>query len=248
VWRKAIADNDITVAKNNIAIEMQEIGRRYGSNWILSHLNLAIRRGESVALFGNNGSGKTTLLRMMATLLPPSTGKMSILGYDLDRQKREIRSSIRYLGHEKQLYDKLTIMENMRLAAGIRGLKKSDMFLEELLDYLQLREFKHRRIKNLSEGMKKRLVLTRLLLGDPDIVFLDEPHPTLDLRGREILNDLIRQWRKKGKTIVTASHDHEQVLRHVDRLIILLDGSVFYDGAPIDPEEILRSENRGDQA
>jgi heme ABC exporter ATP-binding subunit CcmA len=235
------------MVKSNIAIEMRELGKRYGSTWILSHINLAIRRGESVALFGNNGSGKTTLLRMMATLLLPSTGHLSVLGYDMDRQRKEIRNRIRFLGHEKQLYDRLTVMENMRLAAGIRGLNKTDAQLEELLEHLQLREFKHRRIRNLSEGMKKRLVLTRLLLGDPNIVFLDEPHPTLDVRGREVLNDLIGRWRKEGKTIVLASHDHEQALRHVDRLIILLEGSVYYDGMPIDPEEILRSETNGEQ-
>lgn len=229
------------MAGNNISIEMKDLGRRYGSSWILAYLNLVIQKGESVALFGNNGSGKTTLLKMIATLLAPSTGHLSVLGCDAVKQKGEIRNRLRFLGHEKQLYDRLSVVENMRLTAGIRGLssKKIDTVFEGLLDRLQILGSKHKRVGDLSEGMKKRLVLARLLLGDPDLIMLDEPHPTLDVRGREILNDLIGEWRRSGKTILLASHDHEEVLSHVDRLIILHNGSLHYDGSPIDPVKIL---------
>lgn len=229
---------------NNVCIEMKDLGRRYGSSWVLAHLNLTIPRGQSVALFGNNGSGKTTLLRMIATLLLPSTGKLSVLGYDVTQRKRKIRNHTRFLGHEKQLYNRLTVMENMRLAAGIRKLpsKMSDSAIEEILEKLQIYEYRHQQIQNLSEGNKKRLVLSRLLLGDADLILLDEPHPTLDKRGKKILDDLICEWRDKGKTIILASHDHDLVLFHVDRLIILHEGHVHYDGSPMDPEKIITPE------
>src|SRR5579885_1991003 len=103
---------------------MSDIGKRYGPHWVLSHVTLSIREGETVALFGRNGSGKTTLLKTIATLIAPTTGRLAVLNRDAAREKREIRSGIRLLGHERQLYDPLPVLENLRLAAGIRGISE----------------------------------------------------------------------------------------------------------------------------
>src|SRR3989338_8743876 len=215
-------------------IEMHEAGRRFGPNWVLSHINLTINQGESVALFGNNGSGKSTLLKMVATLLAPTTGSIKVSGLDSQKEKRKIRARIRYLAHEKQLYEPLTAMENLRLSAALRGWeetkdqrpKTKDQKLEEVLKRMGIDRFKNHKVAELSEGTRKRLLLARLLMGTADLILLDEPHPTLDTKGKEILNEMIRQWRKEGKTIILASHDHEQALSHADRLIILENGAI----------------------
>lgn len=222
------------MTNGNSLIQLKGIGKRFGSRWILFRLDLSVRRGESIALFGKNGSGKTTLLRMLATLLPPTTGDLRLMGGTVPGREREIRRKIRFLGHEKQLYGSLTVMENLRLAYGIRGLdRQEEKSIDPILEELGLAPFRNQRLGHLSEGMKKRVVLARLLIGIPEaeLILLDEPYPTLDTKGRKILNALIETWRKTGKTILLASHDHTQALAHADRLLIL------DDGLPVLPEQ-----------
>ncbi len=211
---------------STFSIETIDVGKRFGAHWVLRDLNLQVRRGESVALFGNNGSGKSTLIRMIAALLSPTTGSLQVLGYDVGRQRMEIRKKIRVLGHAKQLYGSLTVLENLKFAAGMRGLsvRNDDAFLISILEKLGIDRFRNRPLCELSEGMKKRTVLAKLLLGDAELILLDEPHPTLDVEGRALLNSLIVEWRKKGTTLLLASHDHAQVLVHVDRVLTLEKG------------------------
>lgn len=220
----------------DVCIEMSGLGRRFGSSWVLSGLNLTVRKGESIALFGSNGSGKSTLLRVLATLLAPSTGYLKILGLDAS-QKREIRKKVCLLAHEKQLYESLTVMENMQLAAGLRGLgSREEGILLSLLERLKIADRRDQRVGELSEGLKKRLVFARLLLGDVtgdlELMLLDEPHPALDQEGREILNSLMMEWKQQGKTILIASHDQEETLRFVDRAFVLENGRWMNDGKP----------------
>lgn len=222
--------------QNKMAVEMTGLGKRYGHAWILARLDLSIKRGESIALFGRNGSGKSTLLKIIATLSSPSCGNLRVLGFDARTEKAEIRRKIRLLGHEKQLYDSLTIRENLKLAAVIRGVpsKEASSKIDALVERFQIARARDRRVDQLSEGMKKRVVLARLLLGtdEPDLVILDEPHPTLDIEGRRLLGELIQKWRETGKTILLASHDHSQALMHADRLLVLEKGGIGYDGPP----------------
>ncbi|MDO8461964.1 MAG: ABC transporter ATP-binding protein [Deltaproteobacteria bacterium] len=210
---------------NNI-IEMVEIGRRFDRSWVLAHMNLTIKKGESVALFGANGSGKSTLLKILATLLSPTTGRFQIFGKNPEKEKSFIRRHLRLLGHDKQLYGSLTPLENLRLAARIRGLDYNDKIFESLLGQLQILPFKDQPIGELSEGTKKKLVLAKLLLGDPELILMDEPYPALDKSGREILGHLIHEWRHEGKTLIIASHDHEETIKHVDRVLTLQGGMI----------------------
>ncbi len=221
---------------SQIALECQGLAKRYGNHWVLTGIDLKLRRGESVALFGGNGSGKSTLLKIIATLVAPSAGSVRVMGRDVSREKREVRRSLRFLAHERQLYSSLTVQENLRLAAVIRGLPTAAIGkeLERVENLLRLSGFRDRRVSHLSEGMKKRVVLARLLLGvkEPDLILLDEPHPALDQEGKKVLDSLIAAWRRDGKTILLASHDHAQVLPHADRLLVLENGKLAYDGVP----------------
>lgn len=223
---------------NQIVIEMQDLGKRFGHQWVLSHVNLTIRAGESVALFGRNGSGKSTLLRIISTLLGATRGRCQVLGFDVGKERGEVRRQLCLLSHSKQLYGNLTVWENLRLVAGIRGLPEKT--LSDPVQRLDLAGVRDQKVADLSEGMKKRVVLARLLLANDTarMILLDEPYPSLDSYGRETLDALIRDWKREGKTILLASHDHELALAHVDRLIVLEAGKVKYDGLPKRIEEI----------
>lgn len=210
-------------------LEMEGIGKRYEGRWILRDLRLTVSRGETVALFGGNGSGKTTLLKMIALLLPPTTGQFNVFGSEPATNSREIRTKIRFLGHEKRLYEALTVRENAQLLAVLRGLRDGRQIIS-VMERLGIEKFQNYRVSQLSEGMRKRLVLATLLLGSADLILLDEPHPTLDQGGKKILDDLIQQWKTEGKTLMIASHDHEQVLKHADRLVVLKEGKIFEEG------------------
>src|SRR5262249_10561520 len=148
------------------------------------------RHGETVAVFGKNGSGKSTLLKIVATLVSPSTGQVSILGHDAQKEKGAIRARTRLLGHEKQLYESLTARENLELAADLIGFPVPEVASRSgpVLESLGIARFADRRIDHLSEGTKKRVVLARLLLTQDhtDLFLLDEPHPTLDDEGRAL--------------------------------------------------------------
>lgn len=221
---------------NQMAVEMLGAGKRYGHSWILSHLNVSIPRGETVALYGKNGSGKSTFLKLIATLVTRSTGDVKVLGFDGQKERAQIRPRIRFLGHEKQLYDTLTVRENLKLAATLLGISSSTMEdeMQKLLEKLKIQIFEHRRVDQLSEGNKKRVVLARLLLqqSETDLYLLDEPHPTLDEEGRGILDGLIQDWQKQGKTIFLSSHDPAHAQQHAQRLLIISEGTISYDGVP----------------
>lgn len=217
-------------------IEIKNLGKRFGNHWVLSGINLSVRAGESIALFGGNGSGKSTLLKILATLLSPSRGSAHLCGMNLEKEKQEIRRIVRFLAHEKQLYGPLTVSETLRLVAGLRQITPSEARRkgEEILRRLQLDRFAGKRVGHLSEGLKKRLVLARLLFGieKARLILLDEPHPTLDKEGRKILDEMILEWKKGGKTLLIASHDHAEALAHADRLLVLDAGRLIYDGVP----------------
>lgn len=218
------------------AVEMSGAGKRYGPHWVLSGLNVSIGRGETVAVFGKNGSGKSTFLKMIATLVAPSAGRVLVFGRDPSKDKSKIRRRVRMLGHEKQLYDSLTARENLRLAADLLGIPPRDRtpLIRDLLDRFGIGRTADRRVGELSEGTQKRVVLARLSLGEDtsDLFLLDEPHPTLDEEGRRILDGLIAEWKKNGKTVLLSSHDHELALRHAKRLLIIENGTIDYDGVP----------------
>ena len=212
----------------NPAVELKGVGKRYQRHWVLASLDLTIQNGESVALFGCNGSGKSTLLKILATLMVPSTGQMKILGLDPKKDKNAIRKRLRFLGHAYPIYGSLTVLENMTFAAALLGLEKNFLKkgLDELLEKFRISKFRDHRVDQLSEGLKKRVVLSRLLMGasDPELILLDEPHPTLDAESRETLKSFIEEWKRKGTTLLIASHDRHQTLIHTDRSLILEGG------------------------
>lgn len=179
------------------SVSIQCLGKRFGNRWVLKNISLNVSLGETLVISGGNGAGKTTLIKLIAGLLPPSQGSVTVDG------------RMGWMGHESQLYDLLTVREQMHLFATLFGKKKNGSI--PLLEKMGLAESLNVRARELSHGMKKRLSFAKLLLGEPNVILLDEPHAGLDRHGKMLIHDLMTQWKEEKKTVIVASHDHELV-------------------------------------
>lgn len=203
------------------AIELKKIGFRYGRVWVLKELDLCVAAGETFAILGPNASGKSTLLKILATRLKPTKGEGKILGHDLLSGVSKIRENVEWLGHELALYKTLTAKENLRFHLKLKGKKPDEGKIEAALEKAGLGGNQTKAVGSFSKGQVKRLALARILLEDPKIILLDEPHANLDQEGKQLLNQLITQWKKGGTTLLLASHDHEEILPLCDKTVTL---------------------------
>lgn len=198
----------------NHAIIVSGLKKSYGSHAVLKGLDLLIGAGEIFALLGMNGAGKTTTLECMEGLRSYDSGKVSVNGKaGIQLQSSSLPACIRPMEAVK-LFSKWN-------RADIDG---------AMLDALGIRELGERPYAQLSTGQKRRLHLALALTGNPDILFLDEPTAGLDVEGRTLLHEQIRRLKEKGKTIILASHDMEEVETLCDRIAILKDGKIVFCG------------------
>jgi heme exporter protein A len=182
------------------AIEATDLGRAYGERVALSGVTLALEEGETLAVFGANGAGKTTFLRILATLLRPHRGRVSVLGHDLPRDGYAVRGRIGFLGHEPLLYRDLTARENLRFHARLHGVGAAR--IDELLDAVGMRARADDPVHTFSRGMVQRTAVARAVLHEPRLLLLDEPFNGLDPGATELLTPLL-----SGVTRVVISHD-----------------------------------------
>jgi heme exporter protein A len=182
------------------AIELADLGRAYGERVALSGVSLAVEEGETLAVFGANGAGKTTLLRILATLLRPHRGTVSVLGRSLPREGWAVRGRIGFLGHEPLLYRDLTARENLRFHARLH--RVSFERVEELLEAVGLRARADDPVHTFSRGMIQRTAVARAVLHAPAVLLLDEPFAGLDPGAAALVEPLLR-----GGTRVVISHD-----------------------------------------
>jgi heme ABC exporter ATP-binding subunit CcmA len=171
------------------AVRCDRVSRRYGERLALDRVTLEVRPGERVVLTGGNGAGKTTLLRMLATVLRPHEGTVTIAGHPLPREARRVRPLVGYVGHEPLVYPRLTAAENLELYAALQGVGAAEV--DDALDLVGLAGRRRDYASDLSRGMRQRLALARALLHRPRILLLDEPTTGLDEDGRERLHGIL---------------------------------------------------------
>lgn len=198
-------------------IEGENISLRMGNKIILQDVNLKIYRGEYVALLGPNGAGKSTLLKVLALLKKPSTGRVSLKG------------QLGFLAHRSFLYDRLTAWENLKFYGGLFQVPCLEERIEKLIDQVGLAYFLHEPVDTYSRGMVQRLAIARAILHDPEILFLDEPFTGLDQRGGVILKKVLSEMHRQGKTIVMVTHDFNQGMDLVNRILIMKKGMKIFD-------------------
>lgn len=195
-------------------------------------ISFAIKQGEIVALLGPNGAGKTTLLRMISSLAQCSDGSIWIKGKSVGRDNLEIKRIIGVMPQSLNLENELSVYENLRLHAKLFSLnrKESEEKINDLLALSDLQEKKNARVRSLSGGMKRKLLLIRAILHDPEILLLDEPTVGLDVPYRKTVWKLIKLMRDRGKTILVTTHYLEEAEQLCDSIALLNRGELLYYG------------------
>ncbi len=202
------------------ALELNGLARHFGEREALSGVSLTLARGQTLVVFGPNGAGKTTLLRVLATLLRPHAGRVSVLGCSIPDQSWAARGRLGLLGHEPLLYRELTARENLRFHARLHGV--SDERVAEVLDAVAISARSGEPVRNLSRGMVQRVAVARAVLHEPELLLLDEPYSNLDPAAIELVAPLIGP--SSARTRVICSHDPGGGLAEADVVLGLRDG------------------------
>ena len=216
-------------ATGGAALRLQGLRRSYGDLVALDGVSLELVASRTLAVLGPNGAGKTTLLRVLATLLRPSAGDVSVLGRELPREAWRLRGRIGFVGHDPLLYRDLTIAENLRFQARLQRIEAPSPRIEELLVRVRLERRADELVRNLSAGMAQRASICRAVLHQPELLLLDEPRSHLDPEAAELVEPLI--GRESGVSRVLVSHDISAALGESDRALVLdARGRPRYEG------------------
>jgi ABC-2 type transport system ATP-binding protein len=215
-----------------VAIECRNLRKTYdGKVEAVRGLNLEIQTGECFGLLGPNGAGKTSTIEILEGLLRPTSGEVTILGHTWQQNPRELREWLGVSLQETRLSEKLTVRETIELFSSFYREPRSS---DEVLELLQLSEKADAWVGKLSGGQRQRLAVATALVGNPKILFLDEPTTGLDPQSRRQLWDIIRTFQRKGGTVLLTTHYMDEAERLCDRLAIIDHGEVIAQGTPAD--------------
>lgn len=221
-----------------ILIHANAISKNFQQFTALDQLNLEIKTGECFGLLGPNGAGKSTFINMLYGQVLRTSGKLSVFNMDpaIASDAKSIKAKMGVVTQDNALDESLTVFENMMVYASFIGLAKieREKKIIGLLDYLNLLHKKDASIRTLSGGMKRRLVFVRALLGDPELLILDEPTTGLDPAVRHLLWAKVQELKKKNMTIMLTTHYIHEAEVLCDRIVILNKGHVVAEGAPKD--------------
>jgi heme exporter protein A len=213
-------------------LDLHEVSKRYGARWALVRVTFRLARGEVAMLAGRNGSGKSTLLRVLATALRPDLGTARVVGLDVVADRDEVRRRVGLLDHRSHVYDVLSAFENLEVMARFLGEPALDRErLMAVLDEVGLADRAGDPVAAFSAGMRKRLSLARVLLKTPEVALLDEPYGELDPPGFRLVDGVLDRLRRRGATVLMATHLVERGREHCDRALVLAAGGVEWDGA-----------------
>jgi ABC-2 type transport system ATP-binding protein len=211
------------------ALQLRNLRKEYKDVVAVDGLDLEVRVGECFALLGPNGAGKTTTIEICEGLTPSDSGDVTVLGMHWGSDSKELRQKLGVQLQETQLSEKLTVIETVRL---FRSFFKQGPETSEVIEQAQLEEKQNSRVGELSGGQKQRLAFACALVGDPDLLFLDEPTTGLDPQARRQLWDLIEQFKLAGRTILLTTHYMDEAERLCDRVAIMDRGRVIALGTP----------------
>jgi len=192
--------------------------------------------GEIVGFLGPNGAGKTTTIKMIHCVLPPASGNLTVAGLNVSEKAREIKKMIGVAPQEDNLDPDFSVITNLSVYARYFDIPKNTAIkrAEDLLKFAQLEEKKGIVISQLSTGMKRRLILARALINEPQILLLDEPTTGLDPQARHLIWDKIRTLKKQGVTIILTTHYMDEAAVLCDRILIMDNGKIIEEGTPVE--------------
>jgi heme exporter protein A len=219
-----------TPAAGEPAVEASGLCRRYGRRWALVDVSFTAPKGSLVMVTGRNGSGKSTLLRVLATAIRADRGTARIFGHDLDAEKDAVRRRLALLAHHTHLYEALSAIQNLEIAARFLGRDARLPILRERLEEVGLAERADDVVSTFSAGMRKRLALARTLLPESALVLLDEPYGHLDPPGFALVDRTLERLRARGVTVLMATHLLERGSALCDLGLLLEQGRLAWSG------------------
>ncbi|MGH7588062.1 MAG: ATP-binding cassette domain-containing protein [Gemmatimonadota bacterium] len=211
------------------AIETRDLTRRFDDLTAVDGLSITVERGEIVGLLGPNGAGKTTTIRMLAALIPPTSGTARVAGHRLGEEDDGVRRSVGILTETPGLYDRLSARRNLELHARLQGVEDVPASVDRYLELLGLADRRDDAAGTFSKGMRQKLALARALLHEPEILLLDEPTAGLDPHVARVVRDAIASLREAGRTILVSTHNLEEAERLCDRVALIRGRLVAFD-------------------
>jgi len=210
------------------AIEMENLTKKFGDFTAVDNLSLDIKENEIFGFLGPNGAGKSTTIRMLCTLSNPTSGSAKIAGYDIIKDPAKVREKIGLVAEKMIMYDNLTAAENLRFFGKLYRIPKQKLEdkIDELLELVNMQEWKHTQINKFSTGMKQRINVIRALLPEPKIIFMDEPTLGLDPQTTFSIRDITRDINKSGVTVILTTHAMIEAEALSDRIAIIDHGKI----------------------
>ena len=218
-------------------IEIRGVTKQYKNNVKgLDAVTFSIGSGV-FGLLGHNGAGKTTLMKAIATILKPTSGIITVMGHDTMREGDAVRKNIGYLPQELSMYPSLSVFDFVSYMAGLKGIREKSK-VQRALEQVDMQDFSRRKIGQLSGGMKRRVGIAQALVGDPQVLIVDEPTAGLDPEERVRFRSVLSRFAKDGRTVLLSTHLVEDVYQLSERLAVLRKGKLFFTGTS---QELLRS-------
>lgn len=226
-------------------IQIENVTKRYGEHVALDDLNLTINKGEILGLLGPNGAGKSTTMNIITGYISASEGAVKIDGMDILEKPEEVKKKIGYLPETPPLYMEMTVYEYLKFVSKLKKVKSDEIetSLEKVMELVKVQHVKHRLIRNLSKGYKQRVGLAQALIGDPEVLILDEPTVGLDPKEIIEIRSLIKDI-GKDRTIILSSHILTEVSAVCERLVIINKGKIVATGTP---EELTKKHSYGNK-
>lgn len=216
------------------SIVARELRKSYGSFEAVGGVNFEVYRGECFGFLGPNGAGKTTTMKMIYGAAIPTGGELTVAGLDITREERAVKRRIGVVPQENNLDEDLKVRENLLVYGRYYDMTRKETLrkADELLEFVELTEKADAEVEHLSGGMKRRLLIARALINDPEIVVLDEPTTGLDPQARHLVWERLRELTGEGKTLILTTHYMEEATQLCDRLVVMEDGGIIAQGSP----------------
>jgi ABC-2 type transport system ATP-binding protein len=221
------------------AIHVQGLEKSYHKVLALRGVDFDVARGSIFALLGSNGAGKTTVVKILSTLLKADAGTVNVNGFDAATQAADVRESISLTGQFAAVDEILSGRENLVLVAHLRHLSDPGKVADDLLDRFSLTDAAARRVATYSGGMRRRLDIAMSLVGNPQIIFLDEPTTGLDPEARIEVWEAVKELAERGTTVLLTTHYLEEAEQLADRIAILRDGRIVVNGTLLELKQLL---------
>jgi ABC-2 type transport system ATP-binding protein len=218
-----------------IVIEINNLSKMYKNILAVNNINFKISKGSIIGLLGPNGCGKSTTIGMMLGLIKPTSGEVLISNKNIEKDRTDLLQKMNFISPYIELPKKLTIEENLKVYGRMYGVKNLKDKIAELMEKLNLVEFKKRKTGELSSGQKNRVSLAKALINDPEILLLDEPTASLDPDVGDYVRGIIENFASNNKkTILIASHNMSEVERLCDEVLMMKNGQIIDKGKSVD--------------